>query len=93
MALAADLKNSPGAIYPGQPKKQRAGCTITLTDEDYVALANGDLNPQQVREENSEILRQTCGIKRLRQMLNFWLQENGNFLKQNCLLYLVCVDF
>ena len=53
MALAADLKNSPGAIYPGQPKKQRAGCTITLTDEDYVALANGDLNPQQVREENS----------------------------------------
>ena len=45
---AADLKNPPGAIYPGEPKKQRAGCTITLADEDYVALANGEVNPQQV---------------------------------------------
>ncbi|XP_003382406.1 PREDICTED: peroxisomal multifunctional enzyme type 2 [Amphimedon queenslandica] len=42
-----DLKNPPGAVYQGEPKATRAGCTLTISDDDFIRLANGDLNPQQ----------------------------------------------
>lgn len=42
-----DLKNQPGAIYSGEPKGIKPGCTLTLSDESFVGLVNGDLNPQQ----------------------------------------------
>lgn len=46
--LAVDLKTPPGSLYQGEPKGVRAGCTLTLSDEDFVQLANGELNAQQV---------------------------------------------
>lgn len=46
--VAVDLKNPPGAIYEGEPQGVRAGCTLTISDDDFVGLANGDLNPQKV---------------------------------------------
>lgn len=45
---AADLKNAPGAIYQGEPKGAKAACTFTLSDEDFMALAEGKMDPQQV---------------------------------------------
>lgn len=45
-----DLKNAPGAIYQGEPQGEKAGCTLTLSDEDFMGLVNGDLKAQQVRE-------------------------------------------
>ena len=50
---AADLKNPPGSIYQGEPKGEKAACTITLADEDFVALAMGKLDPQQVHRHHS----------------------------------------
>ena len=41
-----DLKNGEGKVEQGKAKK--ANCTITISDEDFVALADGKLNPQQV---------------------------------------------
>ena len=46
--VAVDLKNPPGSVYRGDPKGQKASCTMTLSDEDFGALAMGQLNPQQV---------------------------------------------
>lgn len=43
-----DLKTPPGALYEGEPQGTRPGCTMTLSDDDFVALATGELNPQQV---------------------------------------------
>ena len=50
VVTAVDLKNAPGAVYSGEPKGEKAGCTLTLSDENFVGLVNGDLKPQQVRE-------------------------------------------
>ena len=46
--VAVDLKNPPGRLYRGEPQGVKAGCTMTIDDDNFVALANGDLNPQQV---------------------------------------------
>ena len=45
---AVDLKTPPGRLYRGEPQGVKAGCTMTIDDDNFVALANGDLNPQQV---------------------------------------------
>lgn len=46
--IAVDLKTPPGRLYRGEPQGVKAGCTMTIDDDNFVALANGDLNPQQV---------------------------------------------
>ena len=43
-----DLKNAPGAVYRGEPKGEKAGCTLTLSDKDFIGLVNGELKAQQV---------------------------------------------
>ena len=43
-----DLKNAPGAVYYGEPKGEKAGCTLTLSDEHFMGLVNGELKAQQV---------------------------------------------
>lgn len=40
-----DLKNGAGKVYPG--KAPKADITITINDDDMVAMADGKLNPQQ----------------------------------------------
>ncbi len=39
----ADLKNGSGSIYEGAAK-EKAGCTLTLSDDDLVALVNGKMD-------------------------------------------------
>ena len=45
---AVDLKNPPGAIYRGTPRNEKAGCTLTLSDELFVDMASGKITGQQV---------------------------------------------
>lgn len=40
VVLVVDLKVKPGEIYKGEPKANKADCTLTLEDEDMVALVN-----------------------------------------------------
>ena len=47
-SAAVDLKNPPGAVYSGEPKGEKAGCTLTLSDDDFIGLVNGELKAQQV---------------------------------------------
>jgi hypothetical protein len=42
-----DLKNGDGKVEQGIAKTPN--CTITISDDDFVALSEGKLNPQQVR--------------------------------------------
>ncbi|KAL5482279.1 hypothetical protein EMCRGX_G022586 [Ephydatia muelleri] len=42
-----DLKNPPGAIYRGTPRNEKAGCTLTLSDELFVDMASGKITGQQ----------------------------------------------
>lgn len=41
---ALDLKT--GSVYEGAPKSGKPDTTMTLSDEDLIALASGTLNPQ-----------------------------------------------
>ena len=38
-----DLKNAPGEVRTGTT--EGADCTVTMADDDFVALATGSLNP------------------------------------------------
>nr|XP_054756416.1 peroxisomal multifunctional enzyme type 2-like [Lytechinus pictus] len=40
-----DLKGT-GAVYQGEPKSGKANATVTVSDDDFVALASGALQPQ-----------------------------------------------
>jgi 3-hydroxyacyl-CoA dehydrogenase/3a,7a,12a-trihydroxy-5b-cholest-24-enoyl-CoA hydratase len=42
-----DLKSGDGEIYEGEPKKDKAGCTLTIEDSNMMPLVTGKLNPQQ----------------------------------------------
>jgi len=42
-----DLKNGEGEIYEGEPKKDKAGVTLTVEDSNMIPLVTGKLNPQQ----------------------------------------------
>jgi 3-hydroxyacyl-CoA dehydrogenase/3a,7a,12a-trihydroxy-5b-cholest-24-enoyl-CoA hydratase len=42
-----DLKNGEGSIYEGEPKSDKPGATLTISDDDMVGLVTGKLNPQQ----------------------------------------------
>ena len=45
---AVDLKNPPGAVYYGEPRGEKAGCTLTLSDKHFMGLVSGELKAQQV---------------------------------------------
>ena len=45
---ATDLKNAPGAVYPGPPEGVSPDCTLTISDEDFQAMLSGALNAQKV---------------------------------------------
>ena len=38
-----DLKNGTGSVYAGEAK-EKAGCVLTLSDDDLVALVNGKMD-------------------------------------------------
>ncbi|XP_032801144.1 peroxisomal multifunctional enzyme type 2 [Petromyzon marinus] len=42
-----DLKTGPGEVYKGNPRKGRADTTFTLSDEDFLEIVQGKLNPQK----------------------------------------------
>ena len=46
--VAVDLKNGKGSVYEGEPKTGKAGCTLTLDDDDLVAMVTGKMNAQKV---------------------------------------------
>lgn len=45
---AIDLKNGSGKVYQG-PAKDSADVTITLSDEDFMKVVLGKLDPQKVK--------------------------------------------
>jgi hypothetical protein len=47
---AVDLKNAPGSVYEGPPQGAKAGCTLTLSDDDFLGFVTGTLNPQKVQK-------------------------------------------
>jgi NAD(P)-dependent dehydrogenase (short-subunit alcohol dehydrogenase family)/putative sterol carrier protein len=44
----ADLKNGGGAVYAGKPKIGNADVTFTMADEDFVAMIQQKVNPQNL---------------------------------------------
>ena len=45
---AVDLRKGPGKVYTGPPNNGvKPNVTLTLEDEDMVALGTGKLNPQK----------------------------------------------
>ena len=46
---AVDLKTPPGAVYRGPPKDGvKPGCTLTISDEDFILISSGKLTAQKV---------------------------------------------
>ena len=43
-----DLKNGAGGVAVGPPKAGSPDCSITVSDDDLVAIATGKSNPQQL---------------------------------------------
>ena len=42
-----DFTKNPGSITHGKPS-EKANCTITVTDEDYMKIVMGETNPQKL---------------------------------------------
>ena len=53
LSTAVDLKNGAGAVYPGEPKEGKPGCTLTLSEENFIQLALGKLSGQQVNYQDT----------------------------------------
>ena len=45
---AIDLKTGGDAVYNGDPRNGSASCTLTISDENFIAFAAGKLSGQQV---------------------------------------------
>ena len=65
---ALDLKNPPGEVYRGPPKG-KADCTLTMSDDDLVKMATGELDAQKV--EGSAI------------KVTYWLPSYRHISKEN----------
>ena len=49
VCVAVDMKEGkPGEVYEGQPRSGKADCTLTIEDDNFMALHTGKLAPQQV---------------------------------------------
>ena len=49
MCSAVDLKTPPGSVYQGTPKNsEKPGCTLTISDDDFIAMASGQTTAQKV---------------------------------------------
>ncbi|XP_067952015.1 peroxisomal multifunctional enzyme type 2-like [Watersipora subatra] len=42
-----DMKTPPGAVYVGEPKQGKPGVTLTISDDDLLAMASGKLDGQK----------------------------------------------
>ena len=47
--VALDLKDVPGEVYQGAPRNVKPDCTLTMSDEDIIKMATGELDAQKVR--------------------------------------------
>ena len=45
---ALDLKDVPGDVYQGAPRSGKPDCTLTMSDDDIVKMAAGELDAQKV---------------------------------------------
>lgn len=59
--LATDLKNGTGKVYEG-PAKDSADVTIILSDEDFMNIALGKLDPQKVLVLKCSFTHHCCFI-------------------------------
>lgn len=48
--VAIDLKNGSGSLHQG-PNSSKADVTFTISDEDFMEVVQGKLNPQKVTSE------------------------------------------
>ena len=43
----------PGEVYQGAPRDGRPDCTLTMSDDDIIKMATGELDAQKVSSHNS----------------------------------------
>jgi len=67
-----DLKNAPGCIKSGAPEK--ADCTLTVSEEDFLSMMKGTLNAQQAFFQKK---LKIAGNIMLSQKLSVILQQKG----------------
>lgn len=51
LRLAIDLKNSSGSLHKG-PYSGKVDVTFTVSDEDFMEVVQGKLNPQKVTQSS-----------------------------------------
>lgn len=54
LPLAIDLKNGSGSLHKG-PYSGKADVTLTVSDEDFMEVVQGKLNPQKVLHKQSDL--------------------------------------
>lgn len=57
--LAIDLKNGSGALHEG-PYSGKADVTFTVSDEDFMEVVQGKLNPQKVTNKTHSVPVNLC---------------------------------